>query len=135
MLNYQESIDRIINILLSPAGSLKSGRHNTQFHAVLPLRGKILSVLDKTVDQALDNKEIHTIFKVIGLGMDVNNVTKDAKSFEEAYELIKKYSRYGKIVIAVDADPDGEQIKKLILYLFGKIIIIPPYNLFLYAVQ
>lgn len=105
---------------LSPAGSLKSGRHNTQFHAVLPLRGKILSVLDKTVDQALDNKEIHTIFKVIGLGMDVNNVTKDAKSFEEAYELIKKYSRYGKIVIAVDADPDGEQIKKLILYLFGK---------------
>lgn len=105
---------------LSPAGSLKSGRHNTQFHAVLPLRGKILSVLDKTVDQALDNKEIHTIFKVIGLGMDVNNVTKDAKSFEEAYELIKKYSHYGKIVIAVDADPDGEQIKKLILYLFGK---------------
>ena len=105
---------------LSPAGSLKSGRHNTQFHAVLPLRGKILSVLDKTVDQALDNKEIHTIFKVIGLGMDVNNVTKDAKSFEEAYELIKKSSRYGKIVIAVDADPDGEQIKKLILYLFGK---------------
>lgn len=105
---------------LSPAGSLKSGRHNTQFHAVLPLRGKILSVLDKTVDQALDNKEIHTIFKVIGLGMDVNNVTKNAKSFEEAYELIKKYSRYGKIVIAVDADPDGEQIKKLILYLFGK---------------
>ena len=105
---------------LSPAGSLKSGRHNTQFHAVLPLRGKILSVLDKTVDQALDNKEIHTIFKVIGLGMDVNNVTKDAKSFEEAYELIKIYSRYGKIVIAVDADPDGEQIKKLILYLFGK---------------
>lgn len=98
MLNYQESIDRIINILLSPAGSLKSGRHNTQFHAVLPLRGKILSVLDKTVDQALDNKEIHTIFKVIGLGMDVNNVTKDAKSFEEAYELIKKYSRYGKLL-------------------------------------
>ena len=108
---------------LSPAGSLKSGRHNTQFHAVLPLRGKILSVLDKTVDQALDNKEIHTIFKVIGLGMDVNNVTKDAKSFEEAYELIKKYSRYGKIVIAVDADPDGEQIKKLILYLFGRFLI------------
>lgn len=120
MLNYQESIDRIINILLSPAGSLKSGRHNTQFHAVLPLRGKILSVLDKTVDQALDNKEIHTIFKVIGLGMDVNNVTKDAKSFEEAYELIKKYSRFGKIILAVDADADGSQIAKLILYLFGK---------------
>lgn len=88
----------------SAGGSLKSGRHNTLYHSVLPLRGKILSVADKTIDQALDNKEIHTIFKVIGLGMDVNNVTKDAKSFEEAYELIKKYSRFGKIILAVDAD-------------------------------
>lgn len=87
---------------LSAGGSLKSGRYNTLYHACLPLRGKILSVADKTIDQALDNKEIHTIFKVIGLGMDVNNITKDARSPEEAYELIKKYSRYGKIIIAVD---------------------------------
>lgn len=87
---------------LSPAGSLKNGRHSTQYHAVLPLRGKILSVLDKTVEQALDNKEIYTIFKVMGLGMDVNNVTKGAKTPEEAFELIRKYSRYGKLIIAVD---------------------------------
>lgn len=88
----------------SAGGSLKSGRHNTLYHSILPLRGKILSVADKTIDQALDNKEIHTIFKVIGLGMDVNNVTRDAKTPEEAYELIKKYSRFGKIILAVDAD-------------------------------
>lgn len=88
----------------SAGGSLKSGRHNTLYHSILPLRGKILSVADKTIDQALNNKEIHTIFKVIGLGMDVNNVTRDAKTPEEAYELIKKYSRFGKIILAVDAD-------------------------------
>ena len=87
---------------LSPAGSLKSGRHDTLHHSVLPLRGKILSVEGKSIDQALDNKEIFTIFKVIGLGMDVNNVTSKASSYEEGYELIKKYSRFGKIVIAVD---------------------------------
>lgn len=87
---------------LSPASSLKSGRLNPLHHAVLPLRGKILNVNGKSVDQALDNKEIFTIFKVIGLGMDINNVTSKAKSPEEAYELIKKYSRYGKIVIATD---------------------------------
>lgn len=96
----------------SAGGSLKSGRHNTLYHSILPLRGKILSVADKTIDQALDNKEIHTIFKVIGLGMDVNNVTRDAKTPEEAYELIKKYSRFGKIILAVDADNHKCPFKK-----------------------
>lgn len=96
----------------SAGGSLKSGRHNTLYHSILPLRGKILSVADKTIDQALDNKEIHTIFKVIGLGMDVNNVTRDAKTPEEAYELIKKYSRFGKIILAVDADNHKRPFRK-----------------------
>ena len=50
----------------------------------------------------MDNKELFTIFKMIGLGIDINNVTKDAKTPEEAYALIQKYSRYGKIVIATD---------------------------------
>lgn len=105
---------------LSPAGSLKSGRHDTLHHSVLPLRGKILSVEGKSIDQALDNKEIFTIFKVIGLGMDVNNVTSKASSYEEGYELIKKYSRFGKVVLAVDADSDGSQIAKLLLYMFAR---------------
>ena len=87
---------------LSPAGSLKGGRHDTSIHAVLPLRGKILSVEDKSMEQAMDNKEIFTIFRVIGLGMGDDNITKKANSPEEAYELIKKNSRYGKIIIAVD---------------------------------
>lgn len=100
MLNYR--IKFIDNVMLSPAGSLKSGRHDTLHHSVLPLRGKILSVEGKSIDQALDNKEIFTIFKVIGLGMDVNNVTSKANSYEEGYELIKKYSRFGKIIISTD---------------------------------
>ena len=105
---------------LSPAGSLKSGRPDTSKYAVCPLRGKIRSVLDDTVEEALENREIKTIFSVIGLGMADNNVTVGAKSDEEAYERIKKYSRYGKIIIAVDSDPDGADIEKLLLYLFGK---------------
>ena len=105
---------------LSPAGSLKSGRHDTLHHAIVPLRGKILNVEGKSIDQALDNKEIFTIFKLIGLGMDVNNVTSKASSYEEGYELIKKYSRFGKIIISTDADSDGSQIAKLLLYMFAK---------------
>lgn len=90
--------------MLSPAGSLKSGRHDTLHHAIVPLRGKILGCENKSVEQALDNKEIFTIFKIIGLGIDLNNITSKANSYEEGYELIKKYSRYGKIIIATDAD-------------------------------
>lgn len=91
---------------LSAAGSLKKGRKDTRYNAVMPLRGKVKNVKDSSADQAMDNKELFTIFKLIGLGIDVNNVTKDAKTPEEAYELIKRYTRFSKIVIATDADED-----------------------------
>ena len=87
---------------LSAAGSLKKGRKDTRYNGVMPLRGKVKNVKDSSADQMMDNKELFTIFKMIGLGIDINNVTKDAKTPEEAYALIQKYSRYGKIVIATD---------------------------------
>lgn len=92
---------------LSPAGSLKAGRHGTKYHAIMPLRGKVKNVKDSSAEQMMDNKEFFTIFKVIGLGIDVNNVTHGCTSPEEAYEKIKKHARYGKICIANDADEDG----------------------------
>lgn len=105
---------------ISAAGGLKAGRKSTLYHAVLPLRGKVLNVKDSTVDEALANKEIFTLLKVIGLGIDANNVTSDCKTPEEAYEKIKKYSRYSKICIATDEDPDGDHIRILLLYLISK---------------
>lgn len=87
---------------LSPGGSLKAARKSTKYTAVIPLRGKVKNVKDSTADQMMDNKELFTIFKLMGLGIDVNNVTKGCKNPEEAYEKIKKYSRYGKLVIATD---------------------------------
>ena len=50
----------------------------------------------------MDNKEFYTMFSAIGLGISVKSVISDATSAEEAYELIKKKSRFGKIVIATD---------------------------------
>lgn len=87
---------------LSASSGLKAGRKTSEYHAVLPLRGKVLNVKDSSVDEALANKEIFTLLKVIGLGIDANNVTSGCKTPEEAYEKIKKYSRYGKIAIATD---------------------------------
>lgn len=87
---------------LSPGGSLKAARKSTKYSAVIPLRGKVKNVKDSNADQMMDNKELFTIFKLIGLGIDVNNVTKGCTTAEEAFAKIKQYSRYGKIVIATD---------------------------------
>lgn len=105
---------------LSPGGSLKAARKNTKFIGVAPLRGKVKNVKDSTADQMMDNKELFTIFKLMGLGIDVNNVTKGCKTPEEAYEKIKKYARFGKLVIATDADEDGLAIQNGLLYAISK---------------
>lgn len=104
----------------SAAGSLVMGRPDTQYFAVLGLRGKILNVTDKGVDRALESKVISDIFNIIGLGLDVNWVGQDAKTFEEAHEIIQKRSRYSKIIIATDSDSDGSAIFNEIIYLFSK---------------
>ena len=92
---------------LSPAGSLKAARKSTKYTAVIPLRGKVKNVSESSADQVMDNRELYTIFRVIGLGIDANNVTTGCTSAEEAYERIKKYSRFGKVIVATDADEDG----------------------------
>ena len=92
---------------LSPCGSLKSGRRATNGYlteACMPLKGKILNVSDVDIEKALENKEISTIFSVIGVGIQEKNVTTGSKSWEEAHERLEKYSRYSKIVISTDAD-------------------------------
>lgn len=105
---------------LSAAGSLVTARPDTTKQAILPLRGKILNVTNASAKRAMESQTIYSIFKVIGLGLDVNNVTKDCNTIEEALEVIKQKSRYGKIVIATDADPDGDLIATELLYLFSK---------------
>lgn len=105
---------------LSPGFSLKSGRKDTRYHAILPLRGKVLNVSDKSTEQMLMNREYSTLFKVIGLGLDIYNVTEGASSPEEAWTNIQKHARYGKICIAVDGDEDGKNIMSGLLYCFSK---------------
>ena len=109
---------------LSPCGALKAGRRPYNGlglkEAILPLRGKILNVSEVDINKALDNKEISTIFTILGVGIQENNVTSGCKTYEEAYQALQANARYGKICIACDADSDGSQICSLILYLFSK---------------
>lgn len=105
---------------LSAGQALISGRPDTKYYSIFPIRGKILNVTSKTADQALDSDTIYSMFNCIGLGIDANNVLRDCVSMEEAMAVLKQRSRYGKIIISTDNDPDGSMIANELLHLFGK---------------
>ena len=87
----------------SATGGLKMGRDET-YQAVLPVRGKILNCQRATIQQIQKNAEIMTMIEAFGLDIDL-------KSMKVTYD--KNKIRYGKIIIASDADLDGLHIKNL----------------------
>ena len=86
----------------SAAGPAKRGR-DSEFMAILPLRGKIVNAAKASPKQVLDNAEAQAIFTAMGAGAG------DAFDIEAA--------RYGRIVILCDADVDGSHIRCLLLTL------------------
>ena len=72
--------------------------------AVLPIRGKILNTTYKDLKEVIQNKEICDIANSIGCGIGPQC---DASK-----------SRYERVIISADADPDGLQINCLVLAVF-----------------
>ena len=93
----------------SALGSCKLGR-DSEFQAIIPVRGKILNCLKAEYDKIFKNDIIVDIFKVLGCGVEVT--TKSNKDFS-SFDL--EGLRWNKIVICTDADVDGFQIRTLIL--------------------
>ncbi|MQY08323.1 DNA gyrase/topoisomerase IV subunit B [Actinomadura macrotermitis] len=89
----------------SALGTAKLAR-NSEFQALLPIRGKILNVQKASVADMLKNAECAAIIQVLGAG--------SGRTFDiEA-------ARYGRICLLADADVDGAHIRCLLLTLFYK---------------
>jgi len=89
----------------SALGTAKVAR-NSEFQALLPIRGKILNVQKASVSDMLKNAECAAIIQVIGAG--------SGRTFDI------DQARYGKIVLLADADVDGAHIRILLLTLFQR---------------
>ena len=87
----------------SALGTAKLAR-DSEFQALLPIRGKILNVQKASIGDMLGNAECASIIQVIGAG--------SGRSFD------LDAARYGKVILMSDADVDGAHIRTLLLTLF-----------------
>lgn len=92
----------------SAASGLVEGR-DAEIHAVFPIRGKIISAYKNKPEKIFANAEVINIIKAIGLELD-------PKTQKLIYDT--KKLRYGKILLAADADPDGASIRNLLIEMF-----------------
>ena len=89
----------------SALGTAKLAR-DSEFQALLPIRGKILNVQKASLADMLKNAECAAIIQVIGAGSG------------SAFDLDS--ARYQRVILMADADVDGAHIRTLLLTLFHR---------------
>lgn len=102
---YQKGSELFICEGDSALGGLKRVR-SSKFQALFPIRGKILNVLKASQKDILANQETQDIIKCLDCGFGKNSNADNA--------------RYEKIILASDADVDGDAIGNLLITWFWK---------------
>lgn len=100
----------------SALGSVKLGR-DSEFQAIMPVRGKILNCLKADYDKIFKSEIIVDLLKVLGCGVEISS--KHNKNFS-TFDLDNL--RWNKVVICTDADVDGFQIRTLILAMLYRLV-------------
>ena len=93
----------------SAMGAVKTSR-DSEFQAIMPVRGKILNCLKADYSRIFKSDIITDLIRVMGCGVELGGShNKDLAAFR------LENLRFNKIVICTDADVDGYQIRTLIL--------------------
>ena len=93
----------------SALGAVKQAR-DSNFQAVMPIRGKILNCLKADYDKIFKSEIITDLIKVLGCGVQVKSrANKNLATFD------MENLRWSKVILCTDADVDGFQIRVLLL--------------------
>lgn len=100
----------------SALGSCKLAR-DSEFQALMPIRGKILNCLKADYEKIFQSDIIIDLIKVLGCGVEIKSRhNKDLDTFN--YDSLK----WDKIIICTDADVDGYHIRTMILTMIYRLI-------------
>ena len=100
----------------SAMGAVKTSR-DSEFQAIMPVRGKILNCLKADYDRIFKSEIITDLIRVMGCGVELGGKSKkDLATFDLAS------LRFNKVVICTDADVDGYQIRTLILTMLYRLV-------------
>ena len=100
----------------SALGACKQAR-NSEFQALMPVRGKILNCLKVEYDRIFKSEIITDLIKVLGCGVEVKS-----KAMKGLAQFNLDMLRYNKVIICTDADVDGFQIRTLILTMIYRLM-------------
>ena len=100
----------------SAMGAVKTSR-DSEYQAIMPVRGKILNCLKADYDRIFKSEVITDLIKVLGCGVELGGkAKKDLATFN------LENLRWNKVVICTDADVDGYQIRTLILTMLYRLV-------------
>ncbi|HIV85955.1 MAG TPA: DNA topoisomerase [Candidatus Monoglobus merdigallinarum] len=100
----------------SALGACKQGR-DSEFQAIIPIRGKILNCLKAEYDKIFSSDVIVDLLRVLGCGVEIQSRhNKDLSSFDLSN------LRWNKVIICTDADFDGFQIRTLVLTMIYRLV-------------